>query len=132
MSKQESKLTRQFCDKLRTFDARAYPIVGGVRQVAGLPDRYVVYAGIVGGVWVEFKQGDGKLSKVQRARLDEMVDRGANVCIYVFDEPAQGLAGWVWTRDKDDEWRHALRCPCVREFCSIIRHLFLVEDSDAE
>ncbi len=56
----ESIWTRKICDDLKDLNTLVIPIVGGVRQPTGLPDRYISHTLWTG--WLEFK---GPLTKLQ-------------------------------------------------------------------
>lgn len=71
--KPESKYTRKLCNSLRQHGVKVVPLVGGKRTMAGLPDRFFAHPSIQGGVWVEFKAHDGKLSAIQRQQIGELI-----------------------------------------------------------
>lgn len=66
----ESAKTRKLCRELEKIGAITLPYVGSARQIAGWPDRWIAHPLWTG--WVEFKDGEGRLSKLQQHRLREI------------------------------------------------------------
>lgn len=76
----ESQLTRRLCRELEELGALTFAVVGGMRQEAGWPDRYVAHA--VWSGWLEFKVYGNALSPLQAKRLRELESRGvAAMCV---------------------------------------------------
>ena len=75
----ESKRTRQLDRELRALNCMVLPIVGGAMQPAGWPDRFIAAPGWNG--FLEFKAESGRLSKLQRATIQDL--RSLGIAAYV-------------------------------------------------
>lgn len=73
----ESQITESIKRALKREGWWVFKIQGGPRQVAGIPDLLCCKHGIA--VWLEVKTPDGKLSKLQSARMQEIRLRGGCV-----------------------------------------------------
>ena len=75
----ESEWTRKICKQMETLGALVIAIVGSRMQQSGLPDRMVIWKGVV--IFIEFKSEKGKLSALQTAIHKQMTSRGAHVYV---------------------------------------------------
>ena len=69
----ESERTRRFCAEMIRLNGVVFAVVGGVRQEAGWPDRYICHRVWQG--WIEFKNPNGTLSTKQRIVLRSLHER---------------------------------------------------------
>jgi hypothetical protein len=70
----ECKETRKICKALKAKGALVFAVVGGPMQEPGWPDRYVAHWKWSG--WLEFKTPTGRLTPLQKQRLDALRTRG--------------------------------------------------------
>ena len=75
----ESTMTRALTKRLRESGVVVLACVGGGRQGAGWPDRYVAHPWWRG--WVEFKLGNGRLTALQRIMLERLRRVGVSVAV---------------------------------------------------
>ena len=77
----ESAFTRWFCRCIEKVNGKTVALVGSNMQKAGIPDRFISHKSLPGGMWLEFKKDDGRVSDAQRLFLREHSERGTTALV---------------------------------------------------
>jgi hypothetical protein len=90
----EKQIERRFCEAIKHRGGLSYKLAG---LVCGLPDRVVI---LPGGriVFVELKTLSGRLSKIQKLRIEELKTTGIEVRVLYGWEDAQDFISEVFSR----------------------------------
>ncbi len=80
----EIKFTREVCKGWRARGAYVFAVVGGERQISGLPDRVLWFRGKT--IWVEFKGPNGTLRTNQRLIIKEAWKHDVHCAIVWMDD----------------------------------------------
>ena len=91
MSQPESRLSRKIMAALRERGAMVWKNHGSQYMTAGLPDIVGVYNGKM--IAIETKMPGGRLSEIQKHRLEEMRQAGASVVVAHSVEEALTVIG---------------------------------------
>ena len=91
MSQPESKLSRRIMAALRAEGAMVWKNHGSQYMMAGLPDIVGVYNGKM--IAIETKMPGGRLSEIQKHRIEEMRQAGASVVVAHSVEEALTVIG---------------------------------------
>jgi hypothetical protein len=74
---------------MRKVNALVFPIVGGLMQPAGWPDRY--YSHTIWSGFLEMKYEDGEVTTIQRSILRGLVERKVPAYVLRFSNWYEGL-----------------------------------------
>ncbi len=90
----ECKLTKIICDELKRYNCKICIISGGsVFQTTGLPDRFISHSMWSG--WIEFKDSETQLTKLQTYWIKEFRQRGQNAVVVRFPYRIEDHSGAI-------------------------------------
>lgn len=108
-SQGEAKLSRKIIQALREHNVWCYKVWGNQMTPAGIPDIVGVFEGQFLGI--ETKMPGGKLSDIQKYRINEMRKAGAVITVARSVEEALELVNHLQHRDHDRCLMGKTRCP---------------------